>query len=84
MTNKVATVFTYNILWQKIAMETEYSKSGFFKALGISTQTLDSMLHGYGINLKTIDTICSYFKCQPDEIMELRVSDSESQSDNQK
>lgn len=71
MRTKNKTPFIYNKLWQKIAEDTDFSKSAFFAHLGISSQTLNSMLNSYGINLKTIDTICAYFKCQPEDIMEL-------------
>ena len=54
-----------------------WSVTKFFEKVGLSRQTLYSMKKGYGISLSTIDKICTFFKCQPYEIMELCNKESE-------
>lgn len=56
-------------------MNKSWSISKLFSYLGISTQTLYSMRKGYGITLSTIDKLCTFFKCQPSEIMEISCGD---------
>lgn len=44
--------------------------TALFKRLGISTQTLSVLKNNGSVSLSTIDKLCSYFKCQPCDIME--------------
>lgn len=64
------------------AVEKDKSISAIFKELGISNQTLYSMRYpdktiGKAerkcgcVSLEVIDKLCSYFKCQPSDLMEL-------------
>ncbi len=57
-------------LWAKCEEES-ISPSRLFEETKMSRQTLFEMRNDRTVSLKTIDKICTYFKCQPDEIMEL-------------
>lgn len=41
-----------------------------FKSLGLSSQTLHAMRNNHNISLSVIDKLCTYFNCQPCDIME--------------
>ena len=55
----------YGKLW-RMCVEHDVSPSRVFKELGISSRTLANMKKNQSV---TIDKICTYFKCQPHEIM---------------
>lgn len=59
----------YGKLWARCVRE-GISKSLLFSKLGMSSQTLYVMSQNGSVSLKTIDKLCSYFKCQPSDIME--------------
>lgn len=72
----------FNKLWALCA-ENDIAPTVLFEKLGLSTQTLFTMRPAKegaeyktrqqkgNVSLQTIDKICSYFKCQPCDIMEL-------------
>lgn len=47
------------------------NKMDLFSQLGMSSQTLNEMRKNGTVSLQTIDRICGYFNCQPNEIMEV-------------
>ena len=59
----------YGKLWVK-CVEEGISKTALFSKVGLSTQTLNAMSNNNNVSLKTIDKLCSYFKCQPCDVME--------------
>lgn len=60
----------YGKLW-RMCVEKDISPTFLFAQLKLSKQTLFSMRHNETVSLKTIDKICAYFQCQPNEIMSL-------------
>lgn len=64
-------------LWAK-CVEESISPSRLFREVNLSTQTFFEMRNNRTVSLKTIDKICTYFKCQPDEIMEFDFEKSNS------
>lgn len=70
----------FNKLWALCAMN-DISPSKLFAQLGLSSQTYNCMRDGKegydykrkkgSVSLRTIDKLCTYFKCQPSDIMEL-------------
>ena len=60
----------YKKLW-RMCVEYDISASALFKAAGLSSETLFQMKHNNSVSLRTIDKLCTYFKCQPCEIMEV-------------
>lgn len=60
----------YDKLW-KLCENKSINKLSLFIELGMSTQTLNQMRNNKTVSLKTIDKLCTYFNCQPDDIMEV-------------
>lgn len=62
---------SYSKLWKLIEERELGSIVSLFQSLGISTQTLNAMRNKRAVSLSTIDKLCTCFKCQPGEIMEI-------------
>lgn len=62
---------SYSKLWELIEERELGSIVSLFQSLGISTQTLNAMRNKRAVSLSIIDKLCTYFKCQPGEIMEI-------------
>lgn len=58
----------YRKLW-RMCVEHDIFPTKLFLIVGLSTETLFRMKHNESVSLRTIDKICTYFKCQPHEIM---------------
>ena len=59
----------YNRLFAKLK-EKKIKQKDFREAANISSGTMQKMLHNESITTDSICTICDYFQCMPDEIME--------------
>ncbi len=46
------------------------TKKNLMEETGISKSTMDKMARGENISMKIIDTLCSYFKCSIENIVE--------------
>lgn len=52
-------------------VEKEVSFSQAMKDCNITSRTLMSILHSRDISGKVLDRLCTYFECQPCDLMEL-------------
>lgn len=60
---------SYGKLWQ-LCVERDIKTSKLVEDGVIGASTLYEMHKNSPVALQMIDKLCSYFKCQPDEIME--------------
>lgn len=64
---------SYNKLWQ-LCVERDIKPSLFYNDKNspyfVSQSTFYEMRKNHPVSLQVIDTLCSYFKCQPCDIME--------------
>lgn len=61
--------FSYKPLW-KLLIDNDMTKKNLMKETGISKSTMDKMARGENISMKIIDTLCSYFECSIENIVE--------------
>lgn len=61
--------FSYKPLW-KLLIDNDMTKKNLMEETGISKSTMDKMARGENISMKIIDTLCSYFKCSIENIVE--------------
>lgn len=61
--------FSYKPLW-KLLIDNDMTKKNLMEETGISKSTMDKMARGENISMKIIDTLCSYFKCSIENIIE--------------
>lgn len=62
-------MFSYNPLW-KLLIDKNMNKTTFAEKCNISKSTLAKMGKGEYIDMKTLDRICDYFKCDLQDIVE--------------
>lgn len=55
---------------RRMCIEKDVALSNVYKELNITGRTVIALANNKNVSLKTIDRLCTYFKCQPDEIME--------------
>lgn len=72
----------YNKL-RALCVEKDAVYSRMLKELNITGRTVTALKNNKSISLAVVDRICTYFNCQPSDIMELSVNElpSDSQSD---
>lgn len=61
--------FSYKPLW-KLLIDNDMTKKNLMEETGISKSTMDKMTRGENISMKIVDTLCSYFKCPIENIVE--------------
>lgn len=61
--------FSYKPLW-RLLLEKDLTKTQMREQLGISPATLAKMGKDQYVSMETLDKLCSYFKVQPNEIIE--------------
>lgn len=62
-------MFSYNPLW-KLLIDKGMTKESFRQACGLSSSTIAKMGKGEYVSLEVIHRICTYFNCQPGELMD--------------
>lgn len=62
-------MFSYKPLL-RLLVEHDMTKTQFREATGISTATLAKISKNEYVSMETLDSICKYFKCRIDEIVE--------------
>lgn len=60
---------SYGKLWQ-LCVERDVKTSALIEDGVMGKSTLYEMQKNSPVSLQVIDKLCSYFKCQPDEVME--------------
>lgn len=69
MEGKYKMGFSYKPLW-RLLLEKDLTKTQMREQLGISPATLAKMGKDQYVSMETLDKLCSYFKVQPNEIIE--------------
>lgn len=54
---------------RRMCVERDIAVSALFKELGITGRTVVAFANDRSVSLQTIDRICTYFQCQPCDIM---------------
>lgn len=61
--------FSYKPLF-KLLLDRDMKKTDLREVLGIGTNTIAKFDKGENVSLEVIDKLCTYFKVQPNDIME--------------
>lgn len=61
--------FSYKPLW-KLLIDKEMTKKQLMDSTGISKSTMDKMGRGENVSMDIVDRICSYFKCDVNNVVE--------------
>lgn len=61
-------MITYTRFWN-LLNKNNIKPSELYKLCGIHPSTISKMKKGQNIETESINKICSYFKCQPGDIM---------------
>lgn len=61
---------SYSKLW-RLCVERDTNPTNMIINVGSNNQALFKLRNDQTVSLLTIDKICTYFKCQPSDIMEI-------------
>jgi len=71
--------FSYNPLW-KMLVDKGMTKEALRIALKLSPNTIAKMGKGEYVSMEVIHRICSYFNCQPGDLLEYKPDKEKSSS----
>lgn len=68
--------FSFNPLW-KLLIDKRMTREELRVALSLSPSTMAKMSKGENINLEVLHRICTYFNCQPGDLIEYQPDNKE-------